>query len=80
MTARIDIAFAPAEGAIVRMLGLIERRGFELSRIAMDDEATLRVELAARDPARRVETLAAQLRRLVEVRDVTFPQAEESES
>lgn len=79
MSARIDICFAPAEGAIVRMLGLIERRGFELSRVAMADEASLSVELAARDPARRLEVLAAQLGRLVEVRAVSFsPSPQES--
>ena len=53
------ISFRPAEGAIIRILGLIERRGFMLRDLAVSDEDTdgsLVVDLAARDggaPSRR---------------------------
>ena len=71
---RIEIAFAPAEGAVLRMLGLVERRGFELRGISMAEEAgtgTLAIEVEPRGPNRQLDTVAAQLRRLVEVRSVT---------
>ena len=72
MTARIDIAFAPAEGAVLRMLGLVERRGFALRAVAMSEaEGALRIEVEPRDAGRRLDVIAAQLRRLVEVRTVT---------
>ena len=69
MSARLTIAFAPGEGAVVRMLGLVERRGFKLCGIAMaEGEMTLDVE--PRDAGRKLDMLDLQLRRLVEVRDV----------
>ena len=71
MTARIEIAFAPAEGAVLRMLGLIERRGFALRGVVMSEaEGALRIEVEPRDACRRLDVIAAQLRRLVEVRTV----------
>ena len=73
MTDRIRIAFANTEGALVRILGLIERRGYRLERVAAE-EGVLTVSLSARDPGRRLDVLAAQLRRLHDVTDATpFP-------
>jgi len=70
VSGRIDIAFTPAEGAVIRMLGVVERRGFELRGIAMSD-GRLALDVAARDPSRRLEIVAGQLRRLVEVEAVS---------
>jgi acetolactate synthase regulatory subunit len=75
MNPRISIDFEPAEGAVVRMLGLIERRGFEVRGIGMTEHdgggsASMMLELAPRDPSRRVEVLDLQLRRLHGVRDI----------
>ena len=72
MSARIEIGFAPAEGAVLRMLGLVERRGFALRAVAMSEaEGALRIDVEPRDAGRRLDVIAAQLRRLVEVRTVT---------
>lgn len=73
MTGRLTIDFTPAEGAVVRMLGLVERRGFDLRAVAMSEAdgcGSMTLDVAARDPGRRLDILDLQLRRLVEVRDV----------
>lgn len=75
MSGRIEIGFANAEGAVLRLLGAVERRGFELRGISMserDGEAALSLEVEARMPERSLEVVAAQLRRLDEVRQVSF--------
>lgn len=72
MSAHIEIGFAPAEGAVLRMLGLVERRGFALRGVAMSEaEGVLKIEVEPRDAGRRLDVIAAQLRRLVEVQTVT---------
>jgi acetolactate synthase regulatory subunit len=73
VTGRIDIVFTPQEGAVTRMLGLVERRGFALKAIAMagdSNPASLVMDVEARDPLRRFDVLARQLERLIEVRSV----------
>jgi len=75
MSGRISIDFAVAEGAALRMLGLIERRGFEVRGISMaqqDGLGSLTLDVEPRDPGRRLDVIAGQLRRLNEVRQVTF--------
>lgn len=75
MTGRILIDFVPAEGAMVRMLGLVERRGFSLRGLAMEEYvegASLILDLEPRDPSRRVEVLARQLCRLIDVNSVSL--------
>ena len=73
MADRVHIQFANAEGALVRILGLIERRGYRL----LDAEArggSLTLGLSPRDPGRRLDVLACQIRRLHDVIAVTpFP-------
>lgn len=69
MTDRIFIEFTPAEGALLRLIGLIERRGFRVIAIDMAElpgggRAAATLDLAARDGARALETLGLQLRRL----------------
>ena len=75
MTGRIDIRFMPEEGAVTRMLGLVERRGFALKSVVMASDsspAALALDVEARDPLRRLDVLARQLERLVEVRSVAI--------
>ncbi|MES2755278.1 MAG: ACT domain-containing protein, partial [Pseudomonadota bacterium] len=73
MTERIRLTFINDEGALVRILGLVERRGYRLDRVVAE-EGTLTLSLTPRDPGRRLDVLAAQLRRLHDVTDVTpFP-------
>lgn len=70
MTDRLTIEFDPAEGAVLRMLGLIERRGYLLRSIMMSEQpagASLIVDVEPRDSGRRVQVVAEQLRRLVDV-------------
>lgn len=74
MTGRLQIDFTPAEGAVVRMLGLVERRGFDIGGVTMsaaDGQGSMTLDVAARDPGRRLDVLDLQLRRLVDVRDVS---------
>jgi acetolactate synthase II small subunit len=84
MTMRLAINFAVAEGAVVRMLGLIERRGFAVTGLGMTehgagDTASMVVELAPRDATRRLDVLDLQLRRLHGVSHVAaFTPATES--
>ena len=75
MTERLTVGFTPAEGAVMRVLGVIERRGYVLRALAMsdlDDGASLAIEVEPRDSGRRVEVLAEQLRRLVDVNQVSL--------
>lgn len=74
MTERLTIDFTPAEGAVVRMIGLVERRGYVVRRLAMNEQpnsASLTIDVEPRDPSRRVEVVAAQLGRLVDVKHVS---------
>jgi acetolactate synthase-1/3 small subunit/acetolactate synthase II small subunit len=76
-TDRLVVDFAPMEGAVLRMLGLVERRGFRVSGIGMTErpcgkQASLELEIVARDSGRRIDVLGLQLRRLHGVSDVTF--------
>ncbi|CAA9523939.1 MAG: hypothetical protein AVDCRST_MAG39-2713 [uncultured Sphingomonadaceae bacterium] len=80
MSARVGIEFVPIEGALVRLLGLIERRGFEVRGVRMAERpcgrsATLSVDVSPRDPGRRLDVLEQQLRRLHGVQDITMPTA-----
>ena len=74
MTGRIEIGFAMNEGAVMRMLGLVERRGFEVRAIRMaeagDGQGALALDVHARDAGRSLATVAGQLQRLHDVRNV----------
>ena len=71
---RID--FQPEEGAVIRMIGLIERRGFQVRGLGMTEDdggrtASLVVDIEARDPARNLATLDLQLRRIHGVKNIS---------
>ena len=74
-TGRIEIDFAMHEGAVLRVLGLVERRGFEVRGIAMAEKApgrgALALDVRARDAGRNLDIVAGQLQRLHDVRNVT---------
>ena len=75
MSGRIEISFSPGEGAVLRLLGLVERRGFAVKAIAMAENASaasLAMDVEARDPLRRLDVLARQLERLIGVRSVAI--------
>jgi acetolactate synthase regulatory subunit len=77
MNGRVIVDFSIVEGAMIRMLGLVERRGFRVRGLEMRQEGAsgcVTLDLEARDPARRLDVLDLQLRRLAEVRKVfLFP-------
>ena len=75
MTERLQVSFTPGEGALVRMLGLVERRGFALRGVTMSEAsagASLDLEVEPRDPSRNIDVVARQLERLVDVRSVAI--------
>jgi acetolactate synthase II small subunit len=70
---RLTIDFTPAEGALVRMLGLVERRGYLIRGLAVHEQAdgaSLVIDVEPRDPGRRVRVMAQQLDRLIDVNSV----------
>jgi len=72
---RLIVSFTPAEGAVIRVLGLVERRGYSLRGLAMEERAdcaSMTIDLEARDASRRVEVVARQLDRLVDVNSVSI--------
>ena len=74
MTGRLIIAYRDEEGAIGRIVGLVERRGFELRGLTMTGETAghkLTLDVAARDSSRRLDVLDLQLRRLDGVSQVS---------
>ena len=75
MSERLVISFTPAEGAVVRMLGLVERRGYSLIGLAMEEQAngaSIIIDVEPRDQSRRVQVIARQLDRLVDVNSVSI--------
>jgi acetolactate synthase II small subunit len=75
---RLEITFTPAEGAVLRMLGVVERRGFLVRGIAMSEQANaaqLAVDVEPRDPGRDLDVVARQLGRLIDVQSVTVSTA-----
>jgi acetolactate synthase-1/3 small subunit/acetolactate synthase II small subunit len=72
MNRTIEVRLARAEGAIVRTLGLIERRGFIVNGIVTrsdphSDALVLELEVATR--GRPFEVLVRQILRLFDVRN-----------
>jgi acetolactate synthase II small subunit len=75
VSGRIEIRFTAGEGALARMLGLVERRGFDIRGVAMAEgptEARIAMDVEARDPLRRLDVLTRQLERLIDVRSASF--------
>lgn len=78
MSERMIVDFTPGEGTVLRMLGLIERRGFRVRGIGMNEKscgrrALLMLDLVPLDSGRSLDVLGLQLRRLHEVNDVARP-------
>ncbi|HEY0445269.1 MAG TPA: ACT domain-containing protein [Allosphingosinicella sp.] len=78
MIGRLAIQMSNIEGALSRVLGLVERRGFRLQAVAMspcDEGSALTVDVEMKDAGRSFDVLALQLGRLREVRTVSFSTA-----
>jgi acetolactate synthase regulatory subunit len=81
VNARLTIEYYVAEGAVIRMVGLVERRGFRVTRIVMAEQpcgrrGTLALEVTASDAARSIDILALQIGRIHGVTRVTHDGAE----
>jgi len=75
MTDRIEIEFRPSEGAILRLIGLVERRGFEVRGVdlpQMNTQSDARMDLTVqpRDAGRKMSTLCAQISKIYGVNAV----------
>ncbi len=72
----LKIDFEAEEGALVRLLGLIQRRGFTVVSIAMPESThtrkTVSLTVTPTDSVHRIEVLQRQIVRLQEVYDVTL--------
>ena len=74
MSPQVTIDFTAAEGAVVRMIGLVERRGFRVRGIFMaaeSDKNSMRLDVQPLDDKRSLDILALQLGRLHEVEKVS---------
>ena len=77
---RIFVEFEAVEGAVLRMIGLIERRGFRIRKVAMSEQpcgrrGSLALVVAPTDPGRSVDVLARQLGRVHGVWNVSHESA-----
>lgn len=73
MTARLVVHFVATEGALLRIIGLIERRGYRIRELAVTEGAphsALSILVEARDSSRRPDVLARQIDTLHDVRSV----------
>jgi acetolactate synthase II small subunit len=70
----LKIEFESDEGALVRLLGLIQRRGFTVLGVSMPETAHRRkiinLTVTPMDAIHRIEVLLRQIARLYEVRAV----------
>ena len=80
MTGEIVIDFARSEGAVLRLIGQIERRGFEITSMLMSDvdagPARLTLGVTARDAARRFDTLSRHVSKIYGVVGVQAREAQ----
>ena len=80
MNHTLQMNIQKVEGAIIRLLGLIERRGFSVTAMnAQTDDAAQQVEITVQvhSAGRSVETLAKQIEKLYDVRSVACLAASE---
>ncbi len=62
------------EGALQRLIGLIERRGFDIDRMNVADvggHREVRLNLSPRDATRHTDVLGRQIDRLIGVRRIS---------
>ncbi|WP_300543607.1 ACT domain-containing protein [Maricaulis sp.] len=81
-TLRIELS--DSEGALMRLVGLVERRGFTIATLekadAADGQSTVIMRLSARDGARSLDVLTRQIGRLFDVRAVFTPELAAAEA
>ncbi|WP_300529123.1 ACT domain-containing protein [Maricaulis sp.] len=78
MSTILRIELAETEGALTRLVGLVERRGFTISTLSKgapaDGGASVTLEVAAREGVRQIDVLMRQIARLFDVHDVFAPE------
>ncbi|WP_417482942.1 ACT domain-containing protein [Maricaulis sp.] len=79
MSNTLHVEIFETEGALVRLVGLIERRGFTIASMAMsaasNGSARVTLDLTARNGGRQIDILARQVERLFDVHAVSRPGA-----
>jgi acetolactate synthase II small subunit len=69
----LNLLVASTEGALLRVLGTIERRGFTFAALSTQATAQgMRLSLTLSSDGRAAEVLLRQLRRLVDVREAAL--------
>lgn len=75
-TLRIELA--EQEGALMRLIGLIERRGFSINTLdksaASNGNSTVTMQIASRGAERQVDVLTRQISKLFDVQAVFAPE------
>lgn len=72
----LSLSLSAAEGALVRVLGLIERRGFAFTGMELNcADGGLALSLKVAENGRSVEVLMRQIKRLPDVREASFAPA-----
>lgn len=78
MSNTLRIELADQEGALMRLVGLVERRGFSIATLdkaaARDGRAIVTLQVAAREGARQIDVLVRQIGRLFDVNSVMEPE------
>jgi acetolactate synthase II small subunit len=70
MSRRLEISLAPTEGALIRLLGTVERRGYSLDSLQVErTDDSMRVSMQV-DSDRDANVLCRQLERLFDVQSV----------
>ena len=72
MSRRLEITLAATEGALIRVLGTVERRGYSLSSLHVEkDKSNMRVSMQI-ESDRDANVLCRQLDRLFDVQSVVL--------
>ncbi len=81
MSKTIHVELDRAEGSLLRIIGLIERRGFHIDGMVMEgagDNRTMAIHVTPRDATRHVDVLHRQIDRLYGVRRFDSSHVEEA--
>jgi acetolactate synthase II small subunit len=75
MSHLIHIELDRLEGSLLRILGLVERRGFHIDALELfdlgEDKRGLTIEVRPRDPSRSLDTLGLQIDKLYGIKRLT---------
>ena len=72
MTTRLTLSFTKSEGALIRLIGMVERKGWEVCAISMDHAeqdgtAEMTLTLTPRDETRSLEVLCRHIEKMHDV-------------